>query len=30
MTALEAYAWFLTLLGLLLLSIALVGWRVGR
>ena len=30
MTPLEAYAWFATFLGLLLLSIALVGWRVGR
>lgn len=30
MTTLDAYASFATILGLLFLAIALVGWRVGR
>lgn len=30
MSPLEAYTWFATLLGLLFIGIAVVGWRVGR
>lgn len=30
MSPLEAYGWFTTLLGLILVAITLVGWRIGR